>query len=77
MKRSRGRSARADAAAIREAACALAVAARADETFDAEQMLATCIFFESYIAHGTGWVRKHMKLMADDRVVVPFKVIRP
>ena len=51
---------------IRTEACRLAVqtlsSPRWEGQFDPVQLEAMCVFFDSYIWHGSAWTRKHMKL---------------
>lgn len=51
---------------IRMEACKLAVQAMGPGDLEREgagRLMALCVFFESYIAHGANWTDKHMKLM--------------
>lgn len=60
------------AVAIRTEACRLAVQmmdVAAFEEHGASRLMALCVFFESYIAHGSSWTEKRMKLMGDSEVV--------
>lgn len=62
---------RAEALTIRTVACELAadlIAAR--EETDPAQLMALCVFFESYIGHGSRWTEKHMKLMAPSKAPI-------
>lgn len=45
---------------IRAEACQLAVEQGADNPAD---LMAYCVFFESYIGNGSKWTEKHMRLM--------------
>lgn len=52
-----------EALRVRTKACELAAVFAADRDWDSRELMALCVFFESYIAHGPTWTEHHMHLL--------------
>lgn len=59
------------AIAVRTEACHLAVQTMGADALDehgSARLMALCVFFESYIAHGSAWTETNMRLLSRRKV---------